>query len=72
MVPNSWGLALAANYAYDKERCFRCEVNVVSIDKEAINMHGCIPLDQSRRDRRYGCRGGELASNMQKRRIACC
>ncbi len=32
---------------------------------------GMVPLDLILADRRYGCRGGEVATNMQRRKIPC-
>jgi hypothetical protein len=29
-------------------------------------------VDPIRADRRYGCRGGEVATNSQKRKTPCC
>ena len=40
--------------------------------KEKSMATGFCPLNLMLTDRRHGCRGSEVASNLQKRRIACC
>jgi hypothetical protein len=47
-------------------------VGLFSMRKEKVRMRGVHVFDIILADRRHGCRGGEVAKNLSRRKIPCC